>query len=155
MADIGRATGLLKGSIYHHFPNKERLLIEVIQHVIGLFEDGVFTEARRPDLTEKQRLDGMIDAVESYYIQHRVCALVHLWPDALQESAEARELIQKFFRDWRDLVADLLKPRYGAEEAARLATDALARIEGAVIWLQIVGEEQALNQCSEEIRKLL
>ncbi|TBR39898.1 MULTISPECIES: TetR/AcrR family transcriptional regulator [Dyella] len=155
MADIGRATGLLKGSIYHHFPNKERLLIEVIQHVIGLFEDGVFTEARRPDLTEKQRLDGMIDAVESYYIQHRVCALVHLWPDALQESAEARELIQKFFRDWRDLVSDLLKPKYGQAEAHRLATDALARIEGAVIWLQIVGEEQALKQCSEEIRKLL
>lgn len=155
MADIGRATGLLKGSIYHHFPNKERLLIEVIQHVIGLFEDGVFTEARRPELTEKQRLDGMVDAVESYYIQHRVCALVHLWPDALQESAEARELIQKFFRDWRELVADLLTPRYGEKEARHLATGALARIEGAVIWLQIVGEEQALKECSEEIRKLL
>ncbi|WP_346949862.1 TetR/AcrR family transcriptional regulator, partial [Dyella sp.] len=83
MADIGRATGLLKGSIYHHFPNKERLLIEVVQHVIGLFENGVFEEARRTDLSEKQRLDGMVDAVESYYIQHRVCALVHLWPDAL------------------------------------------------------------------------
>lgn len=155
MADIGRASGLLKGSIYHHFPNKERLLIEVIQHVIGLFEDGVFTEARRSDLSEKDRLDRMVDAVESYYIEHRVCALVHLWPDALQESAEARELIQRFFRDWRELVADLLTPRYGRAEATRLATDALARIEGTVIWLQIVGEEQALKDCSQDIRNLL
>lgn len=155
MADIGRASGLLKGSIYHHFPNKERLLIEVIQHVIGLFENGVFAEARRTDLSEKQRLDGMVDAVESYYIQHRVCALVHLWPDALQESEEARGMIQQFFRDWRDLLADLLAPRYGPDEAGRLATDALARIEGAVIWLQIVGEEEALRECSKQVRNLL
>ncbi|SFS04209.1 transcriptional regulator, TetR family [Dyella sp. OK004] len=155
MADIGRASGLLKGSIYHHFPNKERLLIEVIQHVISLFEDGVFAEARRTELSEKVRLDRMVDAVESYYIQHRVCALVHLWPDALQESTEAREMIQTFFRDWRDLLASLLEPRYGPAEAERLATDALARIEGAVIWLQIVGEESALRQCSEQVRGLL
>ena len=47
MADIGRESGLLKGSIYHHFPNKERLLIEVVDHVCNLFEEGVFTTSLR------------------------------------------------------------------------------------------------------------
>lgn len=155
MADIGQASGLLKGSIYHHFPNKERLLIGVIDHVIGLFEDGVFTPARRADLGEKERLDAMIDAVESYYIKHRVCALVHLWPDALQESDEAREVIQRFFLDWRDVLADLLERRYGRADAERLSADALAKIEGGVIWLQIAGDEGPLKRCSEEVRNLL
>ncbi len=155
MADIGRASGLLKGSIYHHFPNKERLLIEVVRHVIGLFENGAFAEARRGDLSEKARLDGMIDAVESHYIQQRICVLVHLWPDALLESDEARGLIQQFFRDWRDLLAELLRSHHGEAEARRLSMDALVRIEGAVVWLQIAGEEDALRECCKQVRNLL
>jgi len=155
MADIGQASGLLKGSIYHHFPNKESLLIGVIEHVINLFEQEVFTPARRSELGEKVRLDAMVDSVESYYIEHRICALVHLWPDALQESDEAREIIQQFFLTWRDVVAALLVPRYGVAEAQSLSANVLAKIEGAVIWLQIVGEEEPLRRCSKEIRELL
>lgn len=64
-------------------------------------------------------------------------------------------MIQQFFRDWRDLLAGLLASRYAEAEAHRLATDALARIEGAVIWLQIAGEEEALRECSKQVRNLL
>ncbi|BDU20686.1 TetR/AcrR family transcriptional regulator [Dyella sp. GSA-30] len=155
MADIGRESGLLKGSIYHHFPNKERLLIEVVDHVCNLFEEGVFTTSLRQDLDEKVRLDAMIDAVESYYIEQRLCTLVHLWPDAMQESPEAREVIQRFFKRWEDILAALLEPKYGAEVAQRLSADGLAKIEGGVIWLQILNDPGPLKRCSDEIRGLL
>lgn len=155
MADIGRASGLLKGSIYHHFANKEHLLVEVIGHVIKLFEDEVFAPALRTDISEKDRLGAMVDAVESYYIEHRVCALVHLWPDALQESKDAREIIQRFFLRWQNVMSDLLAPRYGKDEALRLSADALAKIEGSVIWLQIVDDEDTLRRCCDAVRNLL
>jgi AcrR family transcriptional regulator len=155
MADIGQASGLLKGSIYHHFPNKERLLVEVVAHVIQLFEDTVFMPARRLDLSEKARLDAMVDAVESYYLEYRACALIHLWPDAVVESEEARRIILQFFLTWRDVLADLLAFRYGEEAAQQLGSDALAKIEGAVLWLQVTGDEAPLKRCGNEIRNFL
>ncbi|RFA27186.1 hypothetical protein CAI21_15155 [Alkalilimnicola ehrlichii] len=45
MADIARATGLLKGSVYHHFPSKDAILIEVLDTSLNTFEASVFSLA--------------------------------------------------------------------------------------------------------------
>lgn len=154
MTDIAHEAGLLKGSIYHHFPDKEHLLISGVQYIADVFEQEVFGPARASERTEKERFEAMVDAVLAYYLRHRDCAFIQLWPDVVNESSQAREVVEQFYRAWQDLIAKLLAPRHGRAEAKRLAADSIAKIQGGVIWLQMMGDDRPLKRVAIELRAL-
>ncbi|BEP57080.1 MULTISPECIES: TetR/AcrR family transcriptional regulator [unclassified Variovorax] len=154
MTDIAQEAGLLKGSIYHHFPDKEHLLISGVQYIADIFEKEVFGPARDSEHSEKERFEAMFDAVLAYYLKHRNCAFIQLWPDVVNESGRAREIVENFYRTWQDLIAKLLTPRHGKAEAKRLAADSIAKVYGGVIWLQIMDDSGPLKRAVLELRTL-
>lgn len=154
MAEIASEAGLLKGSVYHHFPDKEHLLIGGVQYIADVFEREVIGPSRDPGRSEKERLDAMVDATLTYYLKHRDCAFVQLWPDLVHESEEARRIVEGFYRSWQNAIAQLLVSKHGAAKAKRMAATAIAKVQGGVVWLQIMGDSAPLKQMASELRDM-
>ncbi|KVW94688.1 TetR/AcrR family transcriptional regulator [Thiobacillus denitrificans] len=155
MADIGKASGLLKGSIYHHFPSKEAILISSIDRLSDHFEKAVFSLAHSESMSEKQRLEAMVSAIEGYFIENKACVMAHLSMEAMQDTTQAKSQIQSFFRRWRRAFESVLVSRHGAPVARRLAEDAVSQLEGAILWLNIFGDPAPLRWMCGSIKELL
>lgn len=155
MADIGKASGLLKGSIYHHFPSKEAILVGAIDRLSARFEREVFAFANNGTLSEKQKLDAMVTAMEDYFIQNKSCVMAHLSMEAMQDTSQAKEQLQSFFRGWHGAFTTVLTAHYGIAAARQLAEDVIAQIEGAVLWLHVFDDPNPLRRMCESARKLL
>lgn len=155
MADIGSATGLLKGSIYYHFSGKEAILIGAIGRLSECFERDVFSLARTECATDKQRLDAMVSAIEDYFVENKACVMAHLSMETMQDATQVRGQIQSFFQQWRRAFASVLVSRYGGSAAQRLAEDAVSQVEGAVLWLNIFDDPAPLLRMCQAIKGLL
>lgn len=155
MSDIGKAAGLLKGSVYHHFPSKEAILVGAVERLSDFFQDGCFSIAYDPALSETDRLIAMVDLIEAYFLEHRTCVMAHLAVEGLEEMPEANHRVSTFFAIWRDTFAHVLAPRYGSDTARTLAEDAIAQLEGAVVMLNIFDDIGSLTRASSNIKALL
>lgn len=144
MADIASATGLIKGSIYHYFPSKDALVLEVLDRKCKQFEDDVFTIAYDRSLSPAARLTGMLDYILAYFRAHRICLMAHLSLEDKSDLPAAQEKIRSFFSNWRDAFSEVLATGHGAEAAQVLADDIICRLEGAVIWLHVFDDDAAL-----------
>ncbi len=59
MRDLAQAVGILSGSIFHHFKNKEEILFEVMRQTI-LLNTGRLAAALRPEYSPRQCLLALI-----------------------------------------------------------------------------------------------
>lgn len=155
MADIGKASGLLKGSIYYHFPSKEAILSRAIDRLSDTFEKQFFALSEDESITEKQRLDAMVSAMEDYFIKDKSCVMAHISMEAMEDTFQVRDQIQTFFRRWRSAFASVLVTHHGDSNAWRLAEDAISQLEGAVLWLSIFDDPAPLKRMCNKIRELL
>lgn len=155
MADIGKAAGLLKGSVYHHFPSKEAILIGAVERLSIHFQETVFTLAYDRSRSERERLCAMIDLIEAYFREHKTCVMAHLAVEGMEDVPEAGDRVARFFVTWREAFAIVLAPRYGDAVAQSLAEDAIAQLEGAVIMLNIFNDMGSLDRACSYIRALL
>jgi TetR/AcrR family transcriptional repressor of nem operon len=154
MADIAQATGLLKGSLYYYYPSKEKLASAILSRarteafgpIIGLAH-----ESGPP----AQRLRAMMEATRDHFLESRGCLMGMLGLESAEEPMEFTHGIQSFFREWSDALAHVLQEAFSAEEAQSRAEDAVAWIEGALVWLRIRGEEEPLRRACEQTARLL
>lgn len=155
MADIGKAAGLLKGSVYHHFPSKEAILVGAVERLSDFFKDGCFAIAYDESKSEMVRLNEMVDQIEAYFLEHRTCVMAHLSVEGLDDMPDANDRVISFFGAWRDTFAHVLTPHYGKEQAIILSEDAISQLEGAVVMLNIFDNVGSLTRACKHIRGLL
>lgn len=140
MARLSAATGLGKGSLYHHFPEGKDDMVEA---VLEYLEAGVGTriiaplESARPPLA---RLRAMVAAVDAFYRGGREsCLLASL---GIGESARPfHPRVKRIFERWIAALAATLRAGGVPRATARArAEDALARIEGALVLTRALGD---------------
>lgn len=140
IALIGAATGLGKGSLYHFFPGgKEEMAGAVIAHIDGWFEDNVFAPLR--DGTDPRAgIEHMFEATDSYFRSGRRVCLIGAF--ALEESRDLfASQIRDYFGRWVGHLADALaRDGHGTTEAAELAEEAVAAIQGALTLARAVDD---------------
>ena len=56
MAEIANACGLLKGSIYHHFKNKDEIGVESLKYIHNLFVEEVYSIAYQTERIVEERI---------------------------------------------------------------------------------------------------
>jgi AcrR family transcriptional regulator len=155
MADIGRATGLLKGSVYHYFPGKEALAAAILERLRDHFRATLFATAYAEDRSGDERLRAMVDAIEDYFRQSRGCLMGHLGLEVTGLVPAFAETIREFFGEWQDAFAHVLETGYDPGKARELAADRIACIEGAVMWIRIRDDLGPLERACAEVRGLL
>lgn len=140
LALISEATGLGKASLYHHFPGGKRdMLIAVLEYVEQWFQEKVLTPLTASG-DPARRVTAMFDFLQAYYENGREACLFGVL--ALEDSREFYQLrLTRLFTAWIDALADPLRALgWSPTQAKRLATRAVARIQGALVVARGLGD---------------
>jgi AcrR family transcriptional regulator len=111
IANILAATGLTKGALYHHFPDKKTLGLAVIEEVIRPFFDNAFfaplRNSRKPLTSLRKHLRSQRDlACESTLLLG--CPVNNLMQEMSPLDDDFRVALNRLVEDWREIVAEAL-----------------------------------------------
>lgn len=153
MMDIAEACGILKGSLYHHFKNKEDLMKEVLISWGDKFREGAFTQVINADVSVIEKLNLLIDYSEKMYLDSKGSFLASLLLETINVVPEFTKMIKAFFSEWIDTVAELLSEIYPKEGAVKIAKESIAAIEGSVMMMQLFDDTTFLTRTHESLRR--
>lgn len=133
LAELSKATGLGRSSLYHHFPDgKDDMVRAVLEQLEQGLRELIFEPLRGPE-PPRRRLEQMVKSVDAYYSGGReACVLGNLVLGTSRTRFHAR--LRAIFDQWIGAVASALGDAGVSRAQARtLAEDAIVRIEGALI----------------------
>lgn len=133
IADLSRATGLGKSSLYHHFPEgKEQMAEAVLERATAVIDSEILNAARSAG-TLKARIRKIVGALDRMYVGGRTpCVLGQLATSSI--GAVARHGLLLAFSHWIDAVEALARESGMSPARARhFAEDWVARLQGALI----------------------
>ncbi len=148
MQDLAEAVGLKKASLYTRFPNKEALVPEVLSLTLAEASEGL---PDRGGDWRAQYADVLTRFAETLTDARR-CVGLHLAYGVSDATPEAQEAVRDFFRIQREGIAAILASGgMAAEKADTTAADAMARLEGATLWLATMGDEGPMRRALAEL----
>ncbi len=133
LAELSRATGLGKSSLYHHFPDgKDDMIRAVLEHLVVDLRERVFTPLRAPG-PARRRVERMVRTLDDYYRGGReACVLGNLVLGTSR--TRFRRQLKLIFDEWMTAIADtLLEANLPRAVARARAEDAIVRIEGGLV----------------------
>ena len=133
LADLSRATGLGKSSLYHYFPEgKEQMAEAVLGRATALIDSAILEVAQTPEPL-KIRVRRIVAALEQLYVGGRTpCVLGHLATARI--GTHARQSVRDAFAHWIGAIARLAAESGMSRMRARdFAEDWVARLQGALI----------------------
>lgn len=155
LAELSRATGLGKSSLYHYFPDgKDDMVRAVLDHLESQLRESVFTPLRAPG-SPRRRVEQMVKTIDDYYRGGRdACVLGNLVLGTSR--TRFRRQLQSIFDEWIDALAGALADGGMTRALARSrAEDAVIRIEGALVLAGAMGDVslfgRALKQLSSDL----
>lgn len=152
MADIGLACGLLKGSIYHYFPSKEELMLHVLISDHELMKSNVCSLAYVEQLSFKERLRQIMQAIENcYFDAPGGCLMANIGLETAQLVPEFTKVIRNFFESWIATFTYIFQSQYDNPKAQTMAEQAVQEIEGAVLLSVLFQDKKYFLSTSEKI----
>jgi AcrR family transcriptional regulator len=140
LAELSKATGLGKSSLYHYFPaGKDDMVRAVLEHLETQLRDTVFSPLRGPG-PARRRVEEMVQTIDEYYRGGReACVLGNLVLGTSR--TRFRRQLQAIFDEWIDALAGaLVDAGVGRALARARAEDAVIRIEGALVLAGAMGD---------------
>lgn len=153
MNDIAEASGLRKGSLYHHFKGKEELMIAAIDCFHQQFKTGAFSALDNKDFNTQQKLNHLIDYSEKTYLADEGSMMANIMLEVINTAPTIAECIKKYFEEWIASVTQILSEVYPAKGAQKIAKESIAAIEGAVMMMQIFNDKSFLTRVHEGLRR--
>lgn len=151
LSAISRATGLGKGSLYHHFPGgKEEMALAVLDEIDAWFEREVFRPlaAQTPNA-----IDAMFDAVTAYFRSGQRVCLVGAF--ALSDGDDRfGSRISGYFRRWTETLAQaLVAEGYSPRKARVRAQEIVAGIQGGIVLSRALGDTATFDRLIARLRR--
>ena len=150
---ITAATGLGKGSLYHLFPGgKAQMAKEVLAEIDQWFEREVFAALRDGD-DAAGGIARMFKATDAYFRSGRRVCLVGVFAlgAARDEFADA---VHGYFERWRAALASALRRAGHARgEAAEMAEDVLAGIQGALVLARAADDPEVFSRALKRLSR--
>ncbi|MCB9251537.1 MAG: TetR/AcrR family transcriptional regulator [Flavobacteriales bacterium] len=138
MADIANATGILKGSIYHHFPSKEALMTEILEYLRSYFVEKVFSIAYNEKSPIEKRLEKLARKSEEHFLDGTGgCFMSMIGTETVLNQKSFNLIITEFFKDWHSAFMHLYSQVTDAQKADQYSERAIMLIEGAVLLMRI------------------
>lgn len=135
MQDLATKVGLKKASLYNRFPTKEALVPEVLALTRGEVFDGL------PEGDGFAAYTTALERIARALSDDTRCVCLHLaYGVSPEDTPDANAAVHTYFTDQRDRLAALLLPSIDGDRARDLATDAIARLEGATLWTIVDGD---------------
>ncbi|MBU3055954.1 TetR/AcrR family transcriptional regulator [Pseudomonas indica] len=156
MDALSEACGLTKASFYHHYPNKESLLRDVLAWTHERIGQSLFSIAFDESLVPHERLSKMGRNAGKLFLGDAIgCLMGVVAVDATYGKSELMAPIRQFLDDWARALAHLYAPRFGEEEAAELGRQLVADYEGAILLARIYGDPARIDAVTQRALKQL
>jgi AcrR family transcriptional regulator len=156
MADIGKASGLLKGSIYHYFESKEELMKQVLQTAHEKFKEDVFAIAYQDGIPAKACLQGMLEKMEVYFFElPGGCLMGNIGLETAGREMSFTPVIHAFFEEWTQVFAHLFRSQYGIEQCEQLAKQSVSDLQGAIMLACICKDKNYFCLTVKKIMQIL
>lgn len=140
LADLSRATGLGKSSLYHHFPGGKEQMAEAVLEKGKAFMQTAVADVAKSSEPLKGRIRRIIAALDRLYAGGKnPCVLGRL---AVSEIGPAgRKLAHDIFAIWTDAVAHLARESGMSQvQSRRFAEEWVARVQGSLILYAANGD---------------
>ncbi len=157
-------TGLTKGALYHHFPNKDALGHALIDETL---REMIWARWIKPMLDSQDPIAGLQGALrkltedELSLVCERGCPLNNLAQEMAPVDPTFNQKIRALYRLWREKVAEALARGQGRGyvreeiDCSKTATFVISSLEGAAGLAKGMGEPDVLVACVEEIDRFL
>lgn len=156
MADIGLASELIKGSIYHHFKSKEDLALECLFYIHNLFREEIFSIAYRKNITASIRLKLFTEAIEAYFLKSEGgCLLGNFALEISNNIPSLKNEIIEYFNHWEDALNEIFRTKFGKKLAQEKATQIIENTQGSIMLMRLYGSPAAFKNQNKETLKLL
>ncbi|WP_137819452.1 TetR/AcrR family transcriptional regulator [Pseudomonas sp. 2FG] len=150
MDALSSACGLTKASFYHHYPNKESLLRDVLDWTHERLKQSLFSIAFDENRAPQERLTSMGRKAKKLFQDDSIgCLMGVIAVDASYGKVELMEPIRRFMDDWAAAFAKLYGIGRSQEEAQRLARQLVADFEGAILLARIYGDPSYIDAVTE------
>ena len=154
MADLSRATGLGKSSLYHYFPDGKNQMAEaVLDRATAIIDSEILGMARAPE-SLKARIQKIIAVLNHMYAGGRTpCVLGQLASSQL--GPDGRQGLRTAFSHWIEAIAILAKESgMPSTRAKDFAEDWVARVQGALILQAATGDLGAFGRSMDALMAL-
>lgn len=155
IAEIARAVGLGKASLYHHFPGGKREMADVILHdACENLSVSVIAPLRDPDEPER-RIARMVDGIRGYSQDgDRNCLLAVLSLGSV--GADFADPISRQTEQWIELLCQtLVDAGISRKTARRRARDAVSRVHGALVISRMLRDTKSFRQTLKRLPEQL
>ncbi|PBJ22819.1 TetR/AcrR family transcriptional regulator [Pseudomonas sp. Z3-6] len=150
MDALSSACGLTKASFYHHYPNKESLLRDVLDWTHERLKQSLFSIAFDESLAPQERLTRMGRKAGKLFQDDSIgCLMGVVAVDATYGKVELMAPIRRFLDDWTLASAELYSGRYNREESLRLGRQLVADFEGAILLARIYADPSYIDAVIE------
>jgi TetR/AcrR family transcriptional repressor of nem operon len=150
VADIAKACGLLKGSLYHHFPSKEALMSAVIEYAHQYFKTQVFSIAYDGNLSPQERMEKMFKKSERALLSDGNI-MGNVGVETARVIPDFANHIRDFYTEWMNAVAHIFLNVTNQVDAQRLAEQTVAEFEGAVMMTRIYKDTKFIKNAYERL----
>jgi len=157
-----QATGLKKGALYYHFPDKDNLGLAVLERERDSFID--FLDACLDPDTPMDSLELFFDAVLQ---KHQDSGFVGgcLWGNTALEMSDSEaphlDMVKGMFDEWTKKIMAVVDAGQESGEirtdlpAEKLSCMIIAGIEGGIMLSRLMKKEDPLNSCLQSLRTML
>ncbi|MFH1153642.1 MAG: TetR/AcrR family transcriptional regulator [Pseudomonadota bacterium] len=163
LADITRATGLTKGSIYGNFKDKDAVAVAVFEYNLDNLTTYLSREMDRGE-TAVDKLLAFAGAYRKLYrkmIDYGGCPILNTATEADDTHRQLCRLTSDAINAMRKTVETLVEQGKASGEiharvnAAKIATIAISLIEGGSVLTKATGEDQYMLHCLEHLELLV
>ncbi len=152
MTDIAESCGLIKGSLYHHFKNKEELAITAVENVHRFFHNQIFSIAYDKSLSGSARLEAMTHKTEAFFLSRDGgCLMGNLALEIIDTVPGFRDVLKKYFSEWNDCFTHIYLEKLQEPIARLKAQKAVAEIQGSLMMMRIFKDPNIFKQMNENL----
>lgn len=161
MQDLMHATGLEKGGLYRHFPNKEDLAAEAFRFALAQN-----VKVRTQHLDDiPNAIDKLKKVVELFVETPSAipggCPLMNTAIDADDGNETLRDLARKGIQDWRGRLSRIVETGikageiHSTTEPRQIANTLIATLEGALMISRLENSRRALRDAQATLDSIL
>ncbi len=155
IAEIARATGLGKASLYHHFPGgKVEMAETLVREVCAHLDREVFAVLKGKG-SPSRRVQRMVKGLDQYLDGGHSNCLIGIFSLGTMRNRFG-EAMSSEVHGWIDQIADvLMEAALSRKRARRRARDFLIRIQGAIVISRALGTVKPYRQTIKHASKAL
>ncbi len=153
---LAKACGLSKASFYYYYPNKEALLLKVLEHTQDYLNQHLFALqdfAEIDAITQFNHLHAKAMQFFSYEIKGCLVGIISL--EAGSISTAIVQKIRDIFKDWQQCFYLIFQQKMDDHRAQILAKFSIADYEGAILMYRLNDDIFYLEQVKSRILQTL